>query len=261
MTTKSTTKHTSGRFCWHELSSPDVAKSRAFYGDLFGWTYTEMDMGPAGTYTLARSGDRDIGGFMKLDPSTGAPPNWLAYSTTPDVDKLAERAAKMGGAVVVPPMDIPDVGRFAIIRDAQGGVLGALKGTTETEDPAPAAGRFCWDELGAADPKKAYAFYSELFAWGVKEMDMGPGGTYRILTREGKDAAGIGPQKQGAPVMWLSYIQVDDVDASAKKAAGLGGKVLEGGFDIPNIGRMAIVADPHGAVFALYKSATPAAKS
>ena len=255
MTTKS--KHTSGRFCWHELSSPDVAKSRQFYGDLFGWTYSEMDMGPAGTYTLARQGDRDVGGIMKHDASTGAPPCWLAYATSPDVDKLAERAGKMGGKVIAPPMDIPNVGRFTIVADPQGGVLGALKGTSETEDPAPAAGRWCWDELGAADPKKAFAFYSELYGWGVKEMEMGPAGTYRILQREGKDAGGIGPQHEGAPVMWLSYVQVDDVDASAAKAGKLGGKVLQGGFDVPNIGRMAVIADPHGAVFALYKSAQP----
>jgi predicted enzyme related to lactoylglutathione lyase len=257
MTTKNT-KHTSGRFCWHELSSPDVAKSRAFYGDLFGWTFSEMDMGPAGTYTMFRQGDRDIGGIAQLDAKAGAPPSWLAYSTTPDVDKLAERAGKMGGKVIVPPTDIPNVGRFSIVQDPQGGVLGALTSAQEDPDPAQAVGRWCWDELGAADPKKAYGFYSELFAWGVKEMEMGPAGTYRILQREGKDAGGIGPQQDGAPVMWLSYIQVEDVDARAAKALKLGGKIIQGGFDVPGIGRMAIIADPHGAVFALYKASQPA---
>jgi predicted enzyme related to lactoylglutathione lyase len=136
------------------------------------------------------------------------------------------------------------------------------RGTIGKEDDMAEAtittGTFVWNECGTTDVQSAKKFYTDLFDWKTREMDMGPGGTYRILTREGKDAGGIGPQKKGAPVMWLSYIAVDDVDASAAKAGKAGGKVLEGGFDIPNIGRMAIVADPHGAVFALYKSAQPA---
>ena len=253
--TKKNTKNTSGRFCWHELSVGDVAKARAFYGDLLGWTYSEMDMGPAGVYTIAKSGTKDVGGIAKSEP--GAPAGWVAYATSPDVDNLAKRVEKLGGKVVVPPTDIPGVGRFTIFADAQGGTLGALTSLEEKlDDEAPTAGRFCWDELHTRDAAKAFSQYAELFNWGAKEMDMGPYGTYRILTREGQDAGGISTAEPGKPVMWLSYIAVDDVDAATKRAEGLKAKTLVPPMDIPNIGRFSILADPQGAVFALYKSAS-----
>jgi uncharacterized protein len=255
MTTKNS-KHTSGRFSWHELMTSDVASARSYYGELLGWTFSEMDMGPAGTYTIAKSGATDVGGFMKTEAGKGIPTHWVGYATTPDVDGLAKRVEKLGGKVHVPPTDIPNVGRFTIFADAQGGTLGALNLLEEKNlDAQPANGAFCWDELHTRDAAKAFAQYAELFNWGVKEMDMGPGGTYRVATREGKDSAGITTAQPGKPVMWLSYILVDDVDASTKRSDKLGGKTLVPPTDYPGMGRFSILQDPQGAVFALWKQA------
>ena len=109
-----------GAFCWDELMSPDPTTAARFYGRLLGWQYQVIDMGPAGHYWLARRGDHDASGMMQLPESAsaeGARPHWLPYITVDDVDGAAARAAALGGTVLVPPTDIPDIGRFAVIRD------------------------------------------------------------------------------------------------------------------------------------------------
>jgi predicted enzyme related to lactoylglutathione lyase len=119
-------------------------------------------------------------------------------------------------------------------------------------------GRFVWHDYMAKDPAKARAFYTELMAWKIDEMDMGPMGKYAMLKRGDAGIGGIVPLT-GAPAEvpshWISYISVDDVDATCKKAKELGGKVCVEAFDIPGVGRTAVLEDPTGAVFSPFKSA------
>lgn len=121
-------------------------------------------------------------------------------------------------------------------------------------------GTFCWVELGTSDADGARAFYSELLGWNVQQVEMGGMGTYTLLQLDSRDIAGLYPlsdeqQQQGTPPHWLSYIVVEDADASANRVTELGGTVVMGPFDVPNVGRMAIVQDPTDAVFALFQSA------
>ena len=112
-----------GTFCWNELMTTDVAGARSFYGRLFGWKTQEMDMGPAGTYTLWMRGKEQVGGCMALPPMLaqgGCPPHWLAYVEVADVDATAKQAAALGGRVHHGPADIPGIGRFAVIGDPEG---------------------------------------------------------------------------------------------------------------------------------------------
>lgn len=129
---------------------------------------------------------------------------------------------------------------------------------TTTQAP-PAHGTFCWNELMTRDAKTAIAFYTKLFGWSTQEMDMGPGGTYTILIPKGSEN-GIGGVMQmagecfeGVPPHWLSYVAVDDINASTKQAEQLGGKVCVPVQEIPNVGWFSIIEDPTGAKLALYK--------
>ena len=249
-------KHTSGRFIWHELMTSDPKRAIAFYGELFAWKAQEIDMGPAGKYTMLKAGDKDVGGMMQLDGKSGAPPHWLQYVTTVDVDDATKRAEKLGAKVLVPGTDIPNVGRFSLISDPQGAHISPFRSTTEAPESAdpPKAGTFCWDELLTKDPAAAVKFYESVFGWTHDEMDMGPMGTYYVLKRGDKPAGGImKAQDPNQPPAWLSYIAVDDVDASTKRAEGLKANVLMSPADIPNIGRFSVLADPLGAVVALFK--------
>ena len=111
--------NTSGRFVWHELVTPDPRAALGFYSELFGWSTAEVDMGPAGKYTLLKAGGVDVGGAVAPPPGSNVSPSWLAYWSVLDVDAAAKKATSLGGKVMAPPMDIPNVGRFAVLLDAQ----------------------------------------------------------------------------------------------------------------------------------------------
>lgn len=119
---------THGDFSWVELLTTDVESAKAFYKGLFGWELEESPMGE-GTYTVFKAGGRSVGGIMAM-PSQVPPdtlPHWTTYVTVDDVDAVARKAQELGGMVLVPPTDIPDVGRFCTVKDPQGGVINAIK--------------------------------------------------------------------------------------------------------------------------------------
>ncbi|MCV9966500.1 VOC family protein [Pararhizobium sp. BT-229] len=118
-------------------------------------------------------------------------------------------------------------------------------------------GAFVWYELMTTDTKAAEEFYDDVVGWTSQDAGM-PGGSYTLFKAGDVNVAGLMTMPEGAlkmniPPAWLGYIGVDDVDAAAKKLAKLGGTVHREPEDIPSIGRFAIVTDPHGAVFALFK--------
>ena len=121
-----TASETNGAFSWNELLTTDVAAARKFYGQLLGWQFKDMPMGE-GTYTVVSAGGKDIGGIMNTPPAAkGMPPTWGAYVTVDDVDARADQAKKLGGQLLVPPTDIPGVGRFAVIQDPQGATISLI---------------------------------------------------------------------------------------------------------------------------------------
>jgi hypothetical protein len=114
-------------FCWNELATPDTEKAGDFYTKLFGWGKKVQQMGPM-TYTSFMNGDRPAGGMYKPAPEMGnIPPNWLVYFAVDDTDAKVKKAEELGAKSIAPPMDIPDVGRFAILQDPQGAAFAIIK--------------------------------------------------------------------------------------------------------------------------------------
>ncbi len=112
-----------GAFSWNELMTNDVAGAKAFYSELLGWNLTDM-ASSLGDYTMAKAGDTEVAGIMATPREAGGmPPAWGAYVTVDDVDAMPSRVESLGGKVLVPPQDIPDVGRFVVIQDPQGATL------------------------------------------------------------------------------------------------------------------------------------------
>ncbi len=117
---------TPGAFSWSELSTPDPQAAVAFYKQLFGWTIDAMPMGD-GQYHVAKIGDSAIAGIMQTPPQAGAmPPSWGCYVTVQDVDATVRSCESLGGRVCAPPMDIPGVGRMAVLQDPQGAVINVM---------------------------------------------------------------------------------------------------------------------------------------
>jgi len=249
-----TTNTSSGRIIWHELLTSDVEAAKGFYGELFGWKSRTVEMGPM-PYTLLSVGEKDIGGLIKAQSGS---PRWLAYSSVADVDAALKQATAGGASIESPAVTVPTVGRFATIHHAHGGEIAPM--TPETAAPeldgAPALGTFCWDELVTQDPAQAAAFLSKVFGYASEEKPMGPMGSYTILKRGEKQAAGIMKAMQPKlPAAWLGYVLVTDLDASHARAKKLGATELVPEISVPNLGRFTVLSDRQGAMIGLFQGA------
>ncbi|MGA3171705.1 MAG: VOC family protein [Chthoniobacteraceae bacterium] len=112
-----------GAFSWNELTTSDPKAALEFYTKLFGWSTEVKHMGQM-DYTIVKAGEEMVGGVMQAP--TGAPIAWTAYVTVDNIDETVKLAEALGGKVCVPPMDVPDVGRFAILSDPQGALIAAI---------------------------------------------------------------------------------------------------------------------------------------
>jgi uncharacterized protein len=249
-----------GRFEWHDLLTTDPKAAQRFYTQLVGWG-TKAWQGPT-PYTVWTTGDKGVGGVMSLPPDAvrgGVGPHWLAHIATPDVDATVKQATSLGARVLVPPTDIPTVGRYAVLADPQGASFAVYTGAGgwPGHEGEAAVHEFSWHELATSDPVAAFEFYQALFGWVKSQaMDMGPDGMYQMFDREGIMLGGFyrAPAQQGSPA-WLHYIRVDDVDRAAKQIPAAGGRVTRGPMEVPGGSRIVIGVDPQGAPFALHSKA------
>ena len=112
-------------------------------------------------------------------------------------------------------------------------------------------GSFYWNELLTRDAERAKRFYSETIGWTFDGMPMPDGGTYWMAMINGKPVAGLFPTNrpgfENMPEAWMSYLAVDDVDARVKKATAAGAKLMKPIFDVPKVGRIAVLTEPGGA--------------
>ena len=119
-------------------------------------------------------------------------------------------------------------------------------------NPLKQHGAFSWNELMTTDMNGAKSFYQKMFNWQVEDVESDM--PYMTAKIDGQEVAGfmpVPPEAQGMPPMWGGYVTVDDVDASAKQAVELGGKVLLEARDIPKVGRFCVISDPQGATLSL----------
>jgi predicted enzyme related to lactoylglutathione lyase len=117
-----------GTFTWNELATRDMGAAQSFYPGVLGWDVEERDFGGA-KYTLWKVDGEMVAGGMPMGDQfpPEVPPHWAVYFAVDDTDATAEKAKQLGGQVQVEPMDIPDVGRFAVISDPQGAVFSVIK--------------------------------------------------------------------------------------------------------------------------------------
>ncbi len=121
------------------------------------------------------------------------------------------------------------------------------------EVPEYKPGTFCWVELGTTDGEAAKKFYTKLFGWGFDDIPLGPDKVYTMLKLNGKDVGAV-MTLEDAPPNWLSYVSVVSADESAAKAKSLGANLIKEPFDVMDVGRMAVIQDPKGAVFAVWQA-------
>jgi len=246
------TSYEPGTFSWVDLGTTDAAAAKRFYGELFGWEAIDMPAGEGRTYTMFRLGGQDVAGGYEQDEqerAAGVPPHWSSYVTVEDVGAAAGAVPDAGGVVVAPPFDVLDSGRMAVVQDPAGAVLSLWEprehiGARLVNVP----GALTWNDLAAPDPAIARPFYERLLGWTFEEIP--DAGGYTTIRNRGQLNGGAMPAP-GAPPAWVPYFATEDADAALARVEALGGRRLNGPMDVPG-GRIVVVADPQGAVFALF---------
>lgn len=218
-------------------------------------------MGPNDFYTIFKLEGRDAAAGCTLRPeqrTQGVPPHWMIYVTVDNADTSAAKAQQLGGTVFAPPFDVMDAGRMAVIQDPTGAIFCVWQPNRSNGiGIAGVAGTLCWADLSTPDVKRASDFYSGLFGWQIFADPKDKSGYLHIKNGE-HFIGGVPPsayRQPGVPPHWMAYFQVDDVDANAAKAKQLGANLYLPPSTMEGVGRMSVIADPQGAVFAVFKSA------
>ena len=249
--------NTHGCFTWYELVTSDVEAAKAFYAKVVGWDTTDASISGL-AYTLFTAGKASVSGLMELPEEArqlGVRPSWTGYVGVDDVDATVDRVKQLGGAVYVPPKDIPNVSRFSVVADPQMATLALLKWLRPDRDQPTelgASGHVGWHELLAADWEQVWAFYSALFGWQKSLADTDVMGTYQLFSIGGQMIGGMFTKSPTVPVpFWLYYFNVDDIDAAAKRVNACNGQVINGPIEVPDGSWVVQCADPQGAIFGL----------
>ena len=248
------TSYRHGTPCWVDVTSGDMGVTNAFYGGLFGWSAEDMGE-ESGGYTMYTLRGKNVAAGSPPPPGAeGVPPHWTTYLASDDADETASRIRDSGGTVVMEPFDVLDSGRMLIGQDPTGAVFGVWQaGTHIGAQLANEPGTLNWNECQTTDTEGAGAFYAAVFGHGYEERPMTEGGPrYGVLSVEGRGVAGVlqlEGEMAGIPPNWSAVFSVADTNATVAKAQELGGTALMPGMDLPEIGRLAVIQDPAGAVF------------
>ncbi|GAA1264600.1 VOC family protein [Kitasatospora nipponensis] len=255
-----TTEYPAGSPNWVDLGSPDTGAAAAFYGAVFGWEFRSA--GPeAGGYGFFQQGGKTVAAVGPLN-EPGAASAWTVYFSTPDADALAKAVEQGGGAVRMAPMDVMDAGRMALFTDPTGGRFAIWQpGRTKGLDAIGEPNTFCWAELHTADPAAAISFYQALYGWGAADSGL-PGIEYSVLSvadagPQDMGFGGVAGPHEGLADGWLLHFAVPDADAAVAATSAQGGSVVMPASDLPTVGRIAVLADPAGAQFAVIQPVPP----
>lgn len=253
-----------GAFCWFELATSNQPGAKQFYETLFGWSSEDSAMGPGEVYTIFKLGGRDVGAAYTMreeQRQSGLPPHWMVYVAVADAAATSDRVPALGGTVLMPPFDVEDFGRMAVLQDPTGAVLAIWqpKKHAGTGFTGRVDNTICWADLSTPDQDRAAAFYTELFGWKMvagKELTPATPGDYFHVANGTELIGGIGPASQRDPNLpphWLIYVAVADCRAVEGHAASLGAQIHASTFPVGSDGWVCVLSDPQGAAFALHQ--------
>ncbi len=244
-----------GTPCWVDLTAPDVSEATGYYREVLGWEFTEPDAAYGG-YVIAHVDGAAAAG---VGPVHGeGRPAWTLYLAVTDADRAAEAVSTAGGTILLSPTDVGPLGRMFVAADPTGAVFGCWQagahiGAGVVNEP----GGLTWEDLRSTDPVAAKAFYHKVFGYSYQDLPGGGSDYGTVHLAPGLPPVGGMGGMLGVPGTshWLVYFAVPDTDAALAAAATNGGAVLAPAFDSP-FGRIAVLADPGGAGFAVITPAT-----
>jgi predicted enzyme related to lactoylglutathione lyase len=247
-----------GAPCWVDLFTSDPAGAQAFYSDIFGWTSETAGEEYGGYFNFAKDGVLVAGG-MRNDGEAGTPDGWSIYLATDDAERVTKEAVANGGEVIVPAMDVMELGTMAVVSDPGHASIGAWRpGLHQGFGIFAEPGTPSWFELHTREYDQSVQFYKDVFEWKTQVAGDSPEFRYTTLGEGEEQLAGIMDASAwmaaGVPGVWSVYFGVADADATLDRIRKLGGAVVQPAEDTP-YGRLAQAADPTGALFKLVQGA------
>lgn len=246
---------TPGRAVWHDLVTPNLEASRAFYGGLFGWTWRAPTTGKGIDYVVGEMSGVAMAGIARSRDGKVNASQWLTYFVVDDVHRAVKSAQDSGAKVVVPPTRTGSWNdESALLTDPQGAPFAVMKQgapLVEGDSTPKLINGWLWVELWTVDVPAAVGFYGSLFGYEARSVAVA-GKDYTLFERDSTPMAGLLkiPVKEVRP-NWLPTIRVADVGATVAQAVALGGRVIMAPrADVRN-GTVAIIADPTGAALTL----------
>lgn len=238
-------------FVWHDLVTPDTASAKKFYSEVFGWT---SRTGPDGSIVMDAQ-RRPVAAIYDSRATADRPAaraQWVSAISSQDEKALESEIKALGGSVLIPAKYLKGKGMQAVYRDPQGAVFSVLKPDKPISAKDPVKdGEFFWQDLFVKDPKAASEFYATLFGFEAHLEDI-EGLSRVVLSSADYSQAGIDKLPEGVQrAGWLPYVLVDDVPGTISKAIANGGKSLVAPTGSLLSGKMAVIADPSGAVIGL----------
>lgn len=246
------TSYEPGTFSWADLATNDLDGAKAFYSALFGWEFEDMPAGEGMIYSMARKDGLYVAAAAQ---DTRFPPHWNNYVTVASVDDAAASATEAGGTLAMPPFDVLTAGRMAVVQDPTGAMLCVW----EPRDHHGAqlvntGGAMTWNDLTTPDVATAKRFYADWMGWRIEELPNANG--YHVIWNGERTNGGmieLQPHEGPIPPNWMPYFGVlDSLEAGVARVDELGGRLVFGPQTVP-VGAFAVVADPQGAAFALYR--------
>ncbi len=232
----------SGHVVWHDLITPNLAQSQAFYSSVFGWQFQAVN----DSYTLASLDGKLIAGMAELDNKQNAS-HWLSLISSKDIAAVSEKTIKAGGKVLVSSTEIKGRGTIAVLEDPQGAVFSLINTVNGDPEAQQTDNGWIWQEVWSDNPEQSKAFYQSLGNYSAQSKPLN-NGNYSYLALNGTPAIGF-VKKPDAEIgnTWVNYIKVADVDATLLKVTAAGGIVLMAPNDKVRNGSVAIIRDPAGA--------------
>lgn len=248
-------KYPDGTFCWVDLATTDPEAAKAFYSALFGWEPFDTPAGESMVYTMLLLEGKEVAGLGGMLPemeAQGVPPVWTSYVAVDNLDETAANVAGAGGTLLMPPFDIMDSGRMAMVQDPTGATFGLWEAKNHLgAGLVNMPNALVWNELATRDADKASTFYTKLFGWTTR-VDQTSGHPYTTFLNNGNRGAGMiqmNEQWGDMPSHWMPYFAVEDCAAAAAKAESLGASLGVPPTEIPNVGIFSVIRDPQGAAF------------
>jgi hypothetical protein len=256
ITAPATGEYHRGKLIWIDLMTADLAGSKKFYGELFGWEFPALGQDADG-YAIAYKDGEAVAGMAAREPKPdqARQSRWIAYMSVADVPSAVKRVVEQGGQVLIAPKNLPDRGEMTILADPDGAPFGLINAAGgDPADFLPVVGDWIWALYQSPDAASAAAFYQGLGNYEVVSHGLLGQAPHYLFVADGyarASVAEIPAERSGMQPDWLYFVRVSSVADSLAQVVKLGGRILM--HPKPDVldGRLAIVVDPAGAAFGM----------